>query len=87
MPKLTVAIPNYNGGDNLRRSIESCLAIQMPENDYEILVVDNKSTDNSVDIVNEMKKKFTNIRLVENEKNIGRIQKKSSGQIFDFFIC
>ena len=46
--KLTIAIPNYNGGDNLGRSIESCLAIQIPENDYEILVVDNKSTDNSV---------------------------------------
>ena len=74
MSKLTVAIPNYNGGDNLRRSIESCLAIQMPENDYEILVVDNKSTDNSVDIVNEMKKKMKNIRLIQNETNLGRIQ-------------
>ena len=74
MPKLTIAIPNYNGGENLRRSIESCRTIQIPENNYEILIVDNKSTDNSIDIVNEMKKKFTNIRLVENEKNIGRIQ-------------
>ena len=74
MPKLTVAIPNYNGGDNLERCIESCKTIQIPENDYEILIVDNKSTDNSISIVNEMKKKFTNIRLVENEKNLGRIQ-------------
>jgi glycosyltransferase involved in cell wall biosynthesis len=46
----------------------------MPKNDYEILIIDNKSNDNSINIVNEMKKKFTNIRLVENEKNIGRIQ-------------
>ena len=74
MPKLTVAIPNYNGGDNLERCIESCKTIQMPKNDYEILIIDNKSNDNSINIVNEMKKKFTNIRLVENEKNIGRIQ-------------
>ena len=74
MPKLTVAIPNYNGGDNLERCIESCKTIQMPKNDYEILIIDNKSSDNSINIVNEMKKKFTNIRLVENEKNIGRIQ-------------
>ena len=74
MPKLTIAIPNYNGGENLKRSIESCQAIQMSENDYEILIVDNKSTDNSIDIVNEMKKKFTNLRLIQNEKNLGRIQ-------------
>ena len=69
MPKLAVVIPNYNGGENLKRCIESCKAIQMPENDYEILIVDNKSTDNSIDIVNEMKKKFTNLRLIQNEKN------------------
>ena len=74
MLKLTIAIPNYNGGENLKRCIESCQTIQIPENDYEILIVDNKSTDNSIDIVNEMKKKFANIRLVQNEKNIGRIQ-------------
>lgn len=74
MPKLTIAIPNYNGGENLRRSIESCRTIQIPENNYEILIVDNKSTDNSIDIVNEMKKKFTNIRLIQNKKNLGRIQ-------------
>ena len=74
MPKLSIVIPNYNGGENLKRSIESCKTTQITEDDYEILVVDNKSTDNSVNIVNEMKEKFTNIRLIENEKNLGRIQ-------------
>ena len=74
MLKLTIAIPNYNGGENLKRCIESCQTIQIPENDYEILIVDNKSTDNSIDNVNEMKKKFTNLRLIQNEKNLGRIQ-------------
>ena len=70
MPKLSIVIPNYNGGENLKRCIESCKVIQISENNYEILIVDNKSTDNSIDIVNEMKKKFTNIRLIQNEKNI-----------------
>ena len=74
MPKLTIVIPNYNGGENLKRAIESCRTIQIPENDYEILIVDNKSTDNSIKIANEMKMKFTNIRIVQNEKNLGRIQ-------------
>ena len=72
--KLTVAIPNYNGGENLKRSIESCKLIKVPRNDYEILIADNKSTDDSIDIVNDMKKEFTNIRLIQNEKNLGRIQ-------------
>ena len=74
MPKLTIVIPNYNGGENLKRAIESCGTIKIPKNDYEILIVDNKSTDNSIKIANEMKIKFTNIRIVQNEKNLGRIQ-------------
>jgi len=72
--KLTVAIPNYNGGENLRRAIESCKHIKLNADDYEILVVDNKSTDNSVQIINELKKELPNIRLWENERNVGRIQ-------------
>jgi len=79
MPKLSIVIPNYNGGENLKRSIESCKTIQITEDNYEILIVDNKSTDNSVNIVTEMKKKIPNIRLIENEKNIGRIQNWNVG--------
>jgi len=79
MPKLSIVIPNYNGGKNLKRSIESCKTIQITEDNYEILIVDNKSSDNSIDIVNEMKKKFTNIRLIRNEKNLGRIQNWNIG--------
>jgi glycosyltransferase involved in cell wall biosynthesis len=79
MPKLSIVIPNYNGGKNLKRSIESCKTIQITEDNYEILIVDNKSTDNSVNIVTEMKKKIPNIRLIENEKNIGRIQNWNVG--------
>jgi len=79
MPKLTIVIPNYNGGENLKRAIESCRTIQIPENDYEILIVDNKSTDNSIEIATEMKVKFTNIRIVQNEKNLGRIKNWNIG--------
>ena len=42
MTKLTIAIPNYNGGNNLRRAIESCRNIKSSKKNYEILVVDNK---------------------------------------------
>ncbi len=90
MTKLTIVIPNYNGGKNLKRAIESCRTIQIPENDYEILIVDNKSTDNSIEIATEMKVKFTNIRIVQNEKNLGRIKnwnigiEKASGRYLIF---
>ena len=74
MTKLTIAIPNYNGGKNLKRAIESCKKIQIPLEDYEILIVDNCSTDNSIDLINELNNEFSNLVLIENKENVGRIQ-------------
>ena len=74
MTRLTIAIPNYNGGKNLQRSIESCKKIKIPLEDYEILIVDNCSTDNSIVIINELNDEFSNLVLIENKENVGRIQ-------------
>ena len=74
MVKLTITIPTFNGGQNLERAIKSCEKIQILPDDYEILVIDNCSTDDSISNVNKLKKEFVNLRLVENQKNVGRIQ-------------
>lgn len=74
MIKLTVAIPNYNGGENLQRAIESCQKISLSSDEFEILIVDNCSTDNSIEIVRELENKFSNLKLVQNTENVGRIQ-------------
>ena len=74
MTRLTIAIPNYNGGRNLHRAIESCKKIKIPLNDYEILIVDNCSTDNSIDTINELNGEFSNLVLIQNKENVGRIQ-------------
>ena len=74
MTRLTIAIPNYNGGKNLQRAIESCKKIKIPLHDYEILVTDNRSTDNSIDIINQLNHEFSNLVLKENEENLGRIE-------------
>lgn len=72
--RLTIAIPNYNGGENLKNAINSCKHIHLNPEDFEILVVDNKSTDDSIKIINDVKNEIPNIRLWENESNVGRIQ-------------
>ena len=74
MTRLTIAVPNFNGAKNLQRTIKSCKKIQIPLQDYEILIVDNCSTDNSIDIINELGKEFPNIVLIKNKENVGRIQ-------------
>ena len=74
MTRLTIAIPNFNGGEKLKGAVTSCKLIKMPQNEFDILVVDNKSTDNSFEIINELKKEFPNLRVIKNQENVGRIQ-------------
>ena len=74
MVKLTIAIPSFNGGKNLERAIRSCKNIQLPITDYEILVIDNCSTDDSIATVKQLKNEFKNLVLIENQENVGRIE-------------
>ena len=71
--KLTVAIPNFNGGNNLKEAIESCQHIKLEKGEIEILIVDNQSTDASISIIEKLKEQYSNIKLWQNSKNIGRV--------------
>lgn len=64
---LSVLIPNYNYGRYISETIESVLVQAPPA--VEIVVTDNASTDNSVDVV----RKFTDlrVRLSVNPCNVG----------------
>lgn len=66
---LTVSLPNYNHGHFLSTRIPSLLAA-MPASS-ELLVVDDGSTDNSVEILEEFAVKDSRLKLVKNEKNKG----------------
>src|SRR4051812_30620927 len=68
-PKVSVCIPVYNGGEFLRLAINSVLASTMQ--DYEIVVVDNCSTDNTCDIVRSYND--PRIHLYQIPTNIGMI--------------
>lgn len=72
-PKLTIAVPVFNGGVPLLEAIESCKNINLPFTDFEVLIVDNCSTD---EMINECVSKFESIlpiRVIHNDINCGRI--------------
>ncbi len=48
-PDLSVIIPTYNGGAVLRRALEALRAQDAPPGQFEIIVVDDGSTDGSID--------------------------------------
>ncbi|MDI3312705.1 MAG: glycosyltransferase family 2 protein, partial [Thermoanaerobacterium sp.] len=69
MPKVTVAIPTYNRAHYLKEAIESVL--NQTYTDYELLVVDNASTDNTEEVVKSFNDK--RIKYIKNETNIGMV--------------
>ena len=48
---ISVIVPLYNAGKTLDACIQSILNQNYPKKNYEIIVVDNHSTDNSADII------------------------------------
>ncbi len=64
---VSVVIPMYNASAYINKTIES--VINQTYKNIEIIVVDNCSTDNSVEIVRSLNS--DKIKLYENEKNLG----------------
>jgi glycosyltransferase involved in cell wall biosynthesis len=69
MPLVSVIMPVYNAEKFIKETIDSIL-IQSLE-DFEFIIVDDASTDTSVDIIKSYKD--TRIRFFQNEKNIGYV--------------
>jgi len=76
-PKITVLMPVYNGEKYLKESIESIL--NQTFSDFEFLIVDDGSTDKSVQIIEEYQKKDLRIRLLDNQKEKGIVGALNTG--------
>ena len=68
--KISILIANYNGEKYLRRCINSCLS-QNTKSRFEIIFIDDNSTDSSLAIVKEFKKKLKLIKT-KKKKNISK---------------
>lgn len=66
-PAFSICIPNYNYANYIGETIQSVLNQSYPH--YEIVVVDNASTDNSVEVIRSFGS--DKIRLFENQYNVG----------------
>ena len=51
LPMVSVIVPVYNGQRTIERLLVSLLNLDYPTNEYEVIVVDNKSTDYTCEIV------------------------------------
>ena len=69
--KVTVLMPCYNKGGYIAHAIESVL-MQETDFNFELIIIDDKSTDQSLKIVQNYQSRYSNIiRIIINEKNEG----------------
>ncbi|MCL4552962.1 MAG: glycosyltransferase family 2 protein [Candidatus Marsarchaeota archaeon] len=66
MDCVSVVIPNYNGQSVLKGCLDSLMQQTWPAD--EIIVVDNASSDNSVE---KVQREFPQVRLIKNQQNEG----------------
>ncbi|MCF7834033.1 MAG: glycosyltransferase [Candidatus Pacebacteria bacterium] len=70
--KVSIILPTYNGAERIQKSIES--VTEQSFKDWELLVIDDGSTDNTKEVVEDLKSKDSRIIYIKNEQNLG-IQK------------
>ena len=64
--KATVVIPNYNGLKFLKPCLESLK--RQSEQDFALIIIDNASTDGSIEFIKE---EYPSIELIQNQENLG----------------
>lgn len=67
MPEISIVLPTYNGERYLKQSIESILG--QTYTDWELIVVNDCSTDSTQEIIDFYRKKDTRIRTIFNCTN------------------
>lgn len=68
-PFISIVIANYNGQKYLRTCLASLLKSSIKK--YEVIVIDNNSTDSSIEVVKGFQKKDKRIKILKNKVNIG----------------
>ncbi|GGH76600.1 glycosyltransferase involved in cell wall biosynthesis [Pullulanibacillus pueri] len=69
--KITIAVPVYNREATLKSCLDSLINQTMNSEEYEIICVDDCSNDKSLEILNEYKEKYNNLRIIVRENNSG----------------
>jgi len=68
MPKVTIVTVNYNGKKFLAECMDSLKALEYPEGGFEVVMVDNASSDGSSDFIRE---NYPWVKLIVTDRNLG----------------
>jgi len=76
--RVTAIVCTHNRADMLARAIDSLATQSLPDEQYEILIVDNGSTDNTSELVHERAARLGNLRYIS-EPELGLSRARNTG--------
>ena len=78
-PKITAIIPVFNASETIKYAVRSIQNQNMKE--IEILLVDDHSSDNSLEVINDLIIEDKRIKLIKNKQNKGILYSRSIGAL------
>jgi len=67
--RLSFIIPAYNAAPYIKRCLESIINLDLPESVFEVIVVDDCSTDNTIEILYDFQKLYSNLFYFQQQEN------------------
>ena len=87
-PPVSILVPCHNEASNIEDTVEALLAIDYPE--YEILLIDDGSTDTSPQLLDRLARQDPRIRVIHLAQNQGKAVGLNTAAMMarhDFFLC
>ena len=84
MKKISVLIPCYNEAENvgpISRAVTEILEKELPQYDYELVFIDNDSTDGTRDIIRGLCADNPRIKAILNARNFGQFNSPNYGML------
>ena len=77
MNKVSIIMPAFNAENYIAKSIQSVL--NQTYKDFELIIINDKSTDNTMSIVNDFERKDQRIKVIDLKENQGVAQARNHG--------
>ena len=70
--KLSIIIPLYNEEKTIKQLVEKVEKVSLEKIKKELIIVNDASKDNSINIIKSLVKRYKNIQLINHDKNYGK---------------
>lgn len=70
LPFVSILMPAHNESSILKQVVEQMVNLDYP--DYEVILINDGSTDNSSEVMKELSEKYDRVRVVDLDKNCGK---------------